>query len=191
VSRVPLPLRHARALMARLSYTRKILVVVLVMALPLGYTMAMYLEAQGGQVDFAAQERLGVEYLVPLSSLAEEVVAARHDPTSDITRRIEAIRADSEATVQALTDIAGVIARVNEVQATIATAVGRQGAAMAVLGRDVAGVASAAAEVNTGIGHVESAADDSEQRAREVSSVAADLERSAGALRDAVRRFSL
>jgi methyl-accepting chemotaxis protein len=64
--------------MARLSYTRKILVVVLVLVLPLGYTMTMYLQAQGGQVGFAAQEHLGVEYLTRVSGLEEQVVAARH-----------------------------------------------------------------------------------------------------------------
>jgi methyl-accepting chemotaxis protein len=126
--------------------------------------------------------------------VAQEVKdLARESATAadDIARRIQAIRADSDAAVQALADIGSVIARVNDFQATIATSVGQQDAAMAVLGRDVAGVASAAADVNAGIGHVETAADDSEQRAREVSRVAAALEQSADALRDAVRRFAV
>jgi methyl-accepting chemotaxis protein len=126
--------------------------------------------------------------------VAQEVKdLARESATAadDIARRIEAIKADSDAAVQALADIGAVIARVNDFQATIATSVGQQDAAMAVLGRDVASVASAAADVNTGIGHVETAADDSEQQAREVSRVASALEQSADALRDAVRRFSV
>src|SRR3954453_7541131 len=116
-SRVPVVLRPARALMARLSYTRKIVVVVLVMALPLGYTMTMYLQAQGGQVDFAVQERLGVEYLVPLSSLAEQVVAARHDATAGEAVDTDAVRQGG-----------GGLAAVRQAAAAVAAAEDRLGA---------------------------------------------------------------
>jgi methyl-accepting chemotaxis protein len=92
--------------MARLSYTRKIVVVVLVMALPLGYTMTMYLQAQGGQVDFAVQERLGVEYLVPLTSLAEQVVAARHAATAGLPVDADAVQRAADG-VRAVEDRLG------------------------------------------------------------------------------------
>ncbi|HLM04482.1 MAG TPA: hypothetical protein VK402_04740 [Blastococcus sp.] len=67
----------ARALMGRLSYTPKIVAVVLVLAVPLAWCLYLYLEAEGAQIDFSAKERDGVAYLVPVAALAGEVVQAR------------------------------------------------------------------------------------------------------------------
>lgn len=70
-------LHPARALMARLGYARKILVVVVVMAVPLGCALTTYGQAQHAQIQFSAHERDGVTYLEPLSGLTQQVVLAR------------------------------------------------------------------------------------------------------------------
>ena len=69
--------RPARQLMARLSYAGKIIAIVVVLAVPLGYAMAIYVQAQNAQIAFSAKERDGVAYLVPTAALAEQVVLAR------------------------------------------------------------------------------------------------------------------
>jgi methyl-accepting chemotaxis protein len=68
----------ARALMDRLSYAQKILVVVLVMLVPLVYIMTAYVGIQRGQVAFSQKERDGVAYLRPLADLTARAVRARH-----------------------------------------------------------------------------------------------------------------
>jgi methyl-accepting chemotaxis protein len=68
----------ARALVGRLRYGQKILLVVLVLLLPLGFVVYAYVNIQRGQVGFSAKERDGVAYLRPLADLTQRAVAARH-----------------------------------------------------------------------------------------------------------------
>ena len=89
--------RPARALMARLSYARKIVVVVLVMAVPLAYAMTTYVRVQQAQTAFSAAERGGVAYLEPLVGLAEQVVSARRavaggDPAPTLDDALAAVQ---------------------------------------------------------------------------------------------------
>jgi methyl-accepting chemotaxis protein len=67
----------ARALMGRLTYTPKIVAVVLVMTVPLAWCLYLYVDTQSAQIDFSAKERDGVAYLVPVAGLTGQVVAAR------------------------------------------------------------------------------------------------------------------
>ena len=70
--------RPARNVMGRLSYAKKIVAVVLVMAIPLGYAMTLFIQADSDQIGFSAKERQGVEYLTPVVDLTTAVVEARH-----------------------------------------------------------------------------------------------------------------
>jgi methyl-accepting chemotaxis protein len=68
----------ARALIGRLRYGQKILLVALVLLLPLGFVVFAYVEIQRGQVAFSAKERDGVAYTLPLAELTRRAVIARH-----------------------------------------------------------------------------------------------------------------
>ncbi|HEY7133565.1 MAG TPA: methyl-accepting chemotaxis protein [Acidimicrobiia bacterium] len=67
----------ARALMGRLRFAWKFVVVGLVLLLPLGFVTRAYLGTQSSQVSFSAKERLGVTYITPVMVLLDKVVAAR------------------------------------------------------------------------------------------------------------------
>ena len=67
----------AQALIGRLRYGQKILLVALVLLLQLGFVVYAYVNIQRGQVDFSAKERDGVAYLRPLADLTGRAVAAR------------------------------------------------------------------------------------------------------------------
>jgi methyl-accepting chemotaxis protein len=93
----------ARGLMSRLAYTPKIVAVVLVMAVPVAWSLYLYLATQGAQIDFSAKERDGVAYLVPVAELAGQVVAARagavagqHDAARSIPAAMDDVAAVEE-----------------------------------------------------------------------------------------------
>ncbi|MDO5712489.1 MAG: methyl-accepting chemotaxis protein [Micrococcales bacterium] len=78
-----------------------------------------------------------------VKELAQETGKA----TEDIGRRVEAIQLDTEAAVAAITQIAGIIAAINDSQATIASAVEEQTATTNEMGRNVTQAASGAAAI--------------------------------------------
>jgi methyl-accepting chemotaxis protein len=65
------------ALLRRMSYARKIAVLALVLALPLGIVSWAYGHGNQAQVSFTDRERLGVRYLRPLLDVATAAVDAR------------------------------------------------------------------------------------------------------------------
>src|SRR4051812_37225241 len=66
------------ALIGRLRYAHKFMVVGLVLLVPLGSVAAAYVQLQRAQSAFSAKERLGVVYMAPLVELTARVVEARH-----------------------------------------------------------------------------------------------------------------
>jgi methyl-accepting chemotaxis protein len=78
VWRVTAVFAPASALLGRLKYAYKIVLVTVVLLLPLGFVSFGYVEIQAGQVAFSAKERDGVAYLRPLLTLTAGTVQARH-----------------------------------------------------------------------------------------------------------------
>jgi diguanylate cyclase (GGDEF)-like protein len=89
--------RPAAALVGRLRYAQKFVVVGLVLLVPLGFVATAYVDLQRNQIAFSAKERSGVELIAPLLVLTSQVVEARHlavtpgadgnlDLTSDVSR---------------------------------------------------------------------------------------------------------
>lgn len=70
-------LRPATALLSKLGFARKFLVMGLVLVLPLGWVSWSFSSAQGAQVAFNAKERVGVAYIRPAMTLLGELVAMR------------------------------------------------------------------------------------------------------------------
>jgi diguanylate cyclase (GGDEF)-like protein len=66
------------ALIGRLRYAHKFMVVGLVLLVPLGSVAAAYVQLQQAQSAFSAKERLGVVYMAPLVELTAWTVQARH-----------------------------------------------------------------------------------------------------------------
>src|SRR3954468_4235452 len=67
----------AAALMARLTYARKFVLIGLVLLAPAALALHAYWSQQGGQIAFSAKERVGVVELRPANELVVRLVAAR------------------------------------------------------------------------------------------------------------------
>ena len=100
VSRVFGPLlRPAAALIGRLRYAQKFVVMGLVLLIPLGFVATAYVGLQRDQSAFSAKERSGVAYLAPLVVLTARVAEARHatvtsaGPGVSVDREIAAVDA--------------------------------------------------------------------------------------------------
>jgi diguanylate cyclase (GGDEF)-like protein len=70
--------RPAAALVGRLRYAHKFVVVGLILLVPLGLVSAAYVRLQRDQIAFSAKERVGVEIMMPLVTLTADFVESRH-----------------------------------------------------------------------------------------------------------------
>ena len=68
----------AAALIGRLRYAQKFVVVGLVLLIPLGFVATAYVGLQRDQIAFSAKERNGVAYMAPLVELTARVAQGRH-----------------------------------------------------------------------------------------------------------------
>lgn len=82
-----------------------------------------------------------------VKELARETAAA----TEDIGRRVETIQADTDAAVAAITEISDIIARINDAQSTIASAVEEQTATTSEMSRNVAHAGRGATDITHGV----------------------------------------
>ncbi|AEE44922.1 methyl-accepting chemotaxis protein [Cellulomonas fimi] len=118
-----------------------------------------------------------------VKELATETARA----TEDIARRVEAIQGDTHGAVAAIDGISRTIARINDYQLTISSAVEEQTATTAVMSRGVADAAAGAGEIAQGITSVASAAETS---ARALERVDGRVEEVAGTSRELATRIA-
>jgi methyl-accepting chemotaxis protein len=100
----------AVALMGRLSYARKFLLIGTVLLMPAAVALHAYWAEQGGQIDFSAKERVGVVYLTPANELVVSVVRAR----SLAVRSAAGDRAATSALPAATRNVRGAVAKVDD-----------------------------------------------------------------------------
>ncbi|MFB9317957.1 methyl-accepting chemotaxis protein [Cryptosporangium minutisporangium] len=103
-----------------------------------------------------------------VKDLAQETAAA----TENISKRVEAIQADTDSAVAAIEQISGIIAQINDYQMTIASAVEEQTATTQEMSRSIAEASTGAVSIADNIGGVAAAA-------RTTSITVADTRRSA------------
>jgi methyl-accepting chemotaxis protein len=120
-----------------------------------------------------------------VKELAQETARA----TDDISRRVEAIQGDTAGAAAAITQVAEVIARVNDYQATIASAVEEQSATTSEMSRNVGEAATGSGEIATNITAVAQAAAATTEGVSESQRAAADLAATSEQLRQMVSRF--
>jgi len=100
------PLAAPAALMSRLTYARKFLLLGLVLLAPAVFALHAYWTTQGATISFADSERAGVRYVVPANELVIKVTAAR-------SVAVRAASGDADA-------VAALPAAVEDVRTTIA-----------------------------------------------------------------------
>ncbi|MFG1607988.1 methyl-accepting chemotaxis protein [Actinoplanes sp. NPDC049265] len=113
-----------------------------------------------------------------VKDLAQETARA----TEDISRRVQAIQADTAGAVAAIQEVSRIIGQINDYQTTIASAVEEQTATTSEMNRSVAEAASGAGQIATDSSDVAALArassalvDQSEQATRELSGIAGEL----------------
>ena len=120
-----------------------------------------------------------------VKELAQETSRA----TEEISRRIEAIQADTGAAVTAIADIAAIIAAINTSQATIAAAVEEQTATTNEISRSVGSAAAGSRDIASHIVEVARTAAQTQGAAGRTSDTAAEFGEMSGRLRELVGRF--
>ncbi|MFO1077151.1 MAG: PAS domain-containing methyl-accepting chemotaxis protein [Planctomycetota bacterium] len=121
-----------------------------------------------------------------VKELAKETAKA----TEDISRKIEAIQADTKGAVVAITEISTIIAKINDIQMTIASAVEEQSATTNEIGRSVSEASRGSTEIAKNIAGVATAARDTAAGASGTQKAAAELSELAASLQSLVDRAS-
>ena len=126
-----------------------------------------------------------------VASEVKELAQETSRATEDISRRIEAIQADTEAAVTAVERITQIIDEVNSFQTTIASAVEEQTATTAEMARSVTDAADGALAIARNIDSVAVAAHSSSTGIAEAQRAAGELAQLSGDLRRLVAQFRI
>jgi methyl-accepting chemotaxis protein len=146
--------------------------------------------ALNATIEAARAGEMGKGFAVVASEvkdLAQETARA----TEDISRRVEAIQADTTGAVAAIEEISVVIERISEFQTTIASAVEEQTATTAEMNRSVSEAAGGTGEIAQNITGVAEAARLTSQGVAETQQATAELARMSGELSGLVATFRI
>jgi methyl-accepting chemotaxis protein len=122
-----------------------------------------------------------------VKELAKETAKA----TEDISQKIEAIQGDTKGAVSAIAQIGGVIAQINDIQNTIASAVEEQSATTNEISRNLAEAAKGGVEITRNVTGVAEAARTTTAAATDTQKSAQGLEGMASELQSLVAQFKL
>ncbi|NVB77758.1 MAG: methyl-accepting chemotaxis protein [Kofleriaceae bacterium] len=106
-----------------------------------------------------------------VKELAKETAKA----TEDITRKIEAIQADTKSAITAIGEITAVIGQINDIQSTIASSVEEQAATTNEIGRNLNELAQASSEIAQNVTSVASTAGTTAECSTQTRTAAAHL----------------
>ena len=120
-----------------------------------------------------------------VKDLAQETAKA----TEDISRRVEAIQADTTSAVEAIGEISRIISEINDYQVTIASAVEEQTATTNEMSRSIGDAANGSSNIAGNINSVAEAVQAQTGALNEADQSVAELSQVAGELRGLVSRF--
>lgn len=120
-----------------------------------------------------------------VKELAQETAKA----TQDITARVQGIQGDTQDAVQAITEIASIIARINDAQSTIAAAVEEQTATASEMSRSVAAAASGVGQIAGSIDSVAESTGSTTRAVEEAQTAIDEAARLAADLSTSISRF--
>jgi methyl-accepting chemotaxis protein len=122
-----------------------------------------------------------------VKDLAQETARA----TEDISRRVDAIQSDTTNAVEAIAEIGRIIAKINDYQVTIASAVEEQTATTAEMSRSVGDAANGTTEIAATISEVSQAAHNTTTTLAEADVAVNELAGLAGELKRIVGSFKV
>jgi methyl-accepting chemotaxis protein len=122
-----------------------------------------------------------------VKELAKETAKA----TEEISQKIEAIQADTKGAVKAIAEISTIIAQINDISNTIASAVEEQTATTNEMGRNLTEASKGVSEIARNITGVATAAQNTSQGAADVQKAARALSEMAAQLQTLVGKFRI
>ncbi|MEU4159641.1 methyl-accepting chemotaxis protein [Actinoplanes sp. NPDC026670] len=146
--------------------------------------------ALNATIEAARAGELGKGFAV-VASEVKELSQETARATEDIGQRVAAIQADTAGAVAAIAEISEIIARINDFQTTIASAVEEQTVTTNEMSRNVTEAADAGARVSDTINAVAASVQQTTSGVAETDRAAADLAGMSGDLRRIVDRFTL
>ena len=120
-----------------------------------------------------------------VKELAKQTASA----TEDISQKIEAIQGDTNSSIEAISQITGIIHQINDFQTTIASAVEEQTATTNEIARNVNQAAIGSSEIARNITHVAEAAASTTESASNTQKSATELSYTASELQEIVSQF--
>jgi methyl-accepting chemotaxis protein len=120
-----------------------------------------------------------------VKELAKETAKA----TEDISRKIESIQMDTKDSVEAIGTISGIINQINDISATIASAVEEQNATTNEMSRNVSEAARGSGEITKNIAGVAEAAQSTSHGAGDSQKAAQELAKMSGELKELTAKF--
>ncbi len=147
-----------------------------------------HLLALNATIEAARAGEAGKGFAV-VANEVKELAKATAKATEDISRKIEAIQADTKGAIEGITEISQIIAQISDIQNTIATAVEEQTATTNEISRNVNDVASGNQEIARNITGVATAAKSTTEGAEYTNKAAGELARLASTLQALVRQF--
>ncbi|MEV1290058.1 HAMP domain-containing methyl-accepting chemotaxis protein [Micromonospora sp. NPDC049679] len=120
-----------------------------------------------------------------VKDLAQETATA----TEDISRRVEAIQADTRSAVAAIDTIGAIIARISDYQTTIASAVEEQTATTREMSRNIGEAAAGSGEISENVANVALSAQATRDEVGQGRQLSEDLARMAADLRELTAGF--
>ena len=124
-----------------------------------------------------------------VASEVKELAKETAEATEHISAKIVAIQSDTESAVGAITGIRGVIKRINDIQAVIATAVEEQSATSSEMSMNITRAAEGSVNISSNIDGVADAAQNTATGANESQTAAAQLADMASEFQTQVSRF--
>jgi methyl-accepting chemotaxis protein len=124
-----------------------------------------------------------------VASEVKELAQQTAKATEDIARRVEAIQTDTSGAVDSIGRISGTIARINDFQTSIASAVEEQTATTNEMSRSVTEAATGSGEIAANISGVAASAHSSSEVVAQMSTSVADLARMSEDLRARASTF--
>ena len=122
-----------------------------------------------------------------VKELAKETAKA----TEDISRKIESIQMDTKDSVEAIGTISGIINQINDISATIASAVEEQNATTNEMSRNVTEAARGSGEITKNISGVAEAAQSTSHGAGDSQKAAHELAKMSGELKELTAKFKI